>query len=498
MLDDLLRGLDVVATSGQTNVTVAGVAGDSREVQPGYVFVARPGRVHNGKEFVHDAVARGAVAVVGEPPLPELGNVTRIEVVDARLSLAELANAYYGFPSRTIGVVGVTGTDGKTTTTHLIAEILNTAGIPCGLLSTVAIEDGQVRDRNRTSQTTPEATVIQRSLGTMRDAGRRVAAVEVSSHALATARVHGCVFDCAVFTNLDPEHLDFHLSLRAYRAAKASLFAQLGHGPAKEWGRLGVVNADDPNHHAMFAACPAPVTTFGFSASADYRPRIIHDSLDETSFELRVGSERAVVETSVTGRYNVLNWLAAAAAARHFGASIADVVRAAQTYTGVPGRMQPVLRGLPFRVYVDFAHTPQALEKAIQHLRRHSRGRVIVLFGQAGGRDLGNRARMARAVAANADLAIVTSDDPYDEDPQTIVDDLAHALAASGWREERQYWRIVDRRAAIDSAIDRARRGDVVLLAGRGPEDTQVIGNHRITLVDADVARIALRRRLAG
>jgi UDP-N-acetylmuramoyl-L-alanyl-D-glutamate--2,6-diaminopimelate ligase len=498
MLDDLLHGVDVVAVRGNTQVAVTGIAGDSREVRTGFVFVARRGRTHDGRHFIAEAIARGAAVVVSESSLPDLGDVTRVEVSDARVALAEIANAFYGFPSQTLGVVGVTGTDGKTTTTHLIAEILNVAGIPSGLLSTVAIEDGQQRDRNRTSQTTPEAPVIQRSLATMREAGRRVAAVEVSSHALVTARVHGCVFDCAVFTNLDPEHLDFHRSLRAYRSAKASLFAQLGFGLAKEWGRLGVVNADDPNHHAMLAACPVPTTTFGFSETADLRPRIIHDSLDETAFELRVGGDRAVIQTVVTGRYNVLNWLAASAAARHFGASLTDVARAAQSFTGVPGRMQPVLRGLPFRVYVDFAHTPQALEKAIQHLRRNTRGRVIVLFGQAGGRDLGNRARMARAVAGNADLAIVTSDDPYDEDPQSIVDDLGRALTAEGWLEGRQFWRIVDRAAAIDAAIDRSRRGDVVLLAGRGPEDTQVIGSQRIALVDADVARVALSRRLAG
>jgi UDP-N-acetylmuramoyl-L-alanyl-D-glutamate--2,6-diaminopimelate ligase len=498
MLDDLIERLSEYQAIGNTHLRVTGIVADSRQVRPGVVFLARPGFANDGRRFIGEAIARGAIAVVGEPPLPELSGVTTVVVPNARRALAELADAFHGSPSQALGLVGVTGTDGKTSTTHLIASILNAAGMRCGLVSTVAIDVGTDRETNRTSQTTPEAPIIQESLARMREAGMRVAALEVSSHALATERVHGCVFDCAVFTNLDPEHLDFHGSLRAYRAAKASLFRQLGEGAAKGWGRLAVVNADDPNSSAILAACSVPSVSFGFSTTATFQPRILRESLDETVFEVRAPDDLGIVRTTLTGRHNVLNWLAAAAAGRHFGASLADAGRASRDFTGVPGRLQPVLHGHPFRVYVDFAHTPQALGATIHHLRKYATGRVIVLFGQAGRRDVGNRARMAAAVTADADLAVVTSDDPYDEDPQTIVDDLARSLVERGWREGSRFWKIVDRVRAIELAIDLARRGDVVLLAGRGPEETTVIGHRRIELVDAEVAKSALERRLSA
>ncbi len=498
MLADLLANLSEYQVLGDTGVEVTGIVADSRVVRPGHVFVAQPGLTHDGRQFVAEAVKSGAVAVVAEPPVLELSGIPLIVVPDARAALAELVDSWHGHPSRSLGVIGVTGTDGKTTTTHMIAAILNAAGLDCGLLSTVAVDVGSGFEVNNTHQTTPEATVVQESLARMRAAGLRFAALEVSSHALSNSRVHGCVFDCAVFTNLDPEHLDFHGTLRAYRAAKASLFAQLSRGPAKEWGRLGVVNADDANSPAMRAACDVPVVSFGFSPEATFRARLVGDTLDETAFILHAPNGSVLIRTSLTGRHNVQNWLAACAAACHFGASLGDVARAARTFDGVPGRLQPVLHGLPFRVYVDFAHTPQALDVTLRHVRAHTRGRTIVLFGQAGGRDVGNRKRMAQAVAMNADFAVVTSDDPYDEDPQSIVDDLSRALEAEGWREGKQFRRVVDRSTAIEIAINHARRGDTVILAGRGPEDTTVIGSNRIHLVDAEVAKVALNRRLAG
>ncbi|MBX6771600.1 MAG: UDP-N-acetylmuramoyl-L-alanyl-D-glutamate--2,6-diaminopimelate ligase [Chloroflexi bacterium] len=494
MLADLLQDVTITTAYGDLSVEVTGIADDSRIVRPGEVFVACTGHTTDGRHFIADAIARGAAAIVCEPPAPSAA-VPVVLVPNARRALAELSAAFYGHPSRHLGLIGVTGTDGKTTTTHLIAAILRAAGIPTGLITTVAINVGGGERQNQTLLTTPPAPVLQHSLAEMRTAGMSAAAVEVSSHALETWRVHGCVFDCAVFTNLDPEHLDFHGSLVAYRAAKAKLFAMLDQGPAKQWGRLAVVNADDPHSPAIRAACSVPAVSYGLGSTADYRAEIQRSTLDGTVFRVVGPPGEAVITTHLGGRHNVLNWLGAIAAAHHLGASLEDAHRAGLEFPGVPGRLEPVRCGQPFHVFVDFAHTPQALAATLEFLRPHVRGRLIVLFGQAGRRDRRNRARMAAAVASRADLAVVTSDDPYDEDPCAIVDDIGRALQELGWREEEKFWRIVDRRTAIAFAVELARAGDCVLLAGRGPEETTVIHGIRIPLVDADVAREVLESR---
>lgn len=498
MLIDLISQTTTLQTFGDLAIPIGGLSADSRDVRPGDVFVARPGAKTDGRRYVDSAIAAGAAAIVCEPPRPEGLNVPVVLVPSASRALAELASAYYGHPSRQLALVGVTGTDGKTTTTHLTAAILNAAGLKTGLMSTVALNRGQGDERNPTANTTPEALVIQRSLAEMRDAGFRAAAVEVSSHALVTDRVHGCVFDCAVFTNLDPEHLDFHRTVANYRAAKARLFEMLDRGPAKPWGRRGVVNGDDPNGAAMRAATSVPCVDFGLSPGLTIRGEVLRLGLDGTRFRVRTPEGKATIQTALCGRYNVLNWLGAIAAARHFGATLEDVKRAAEEFPGVPGRLEPVNRGQPFHVFVDFAHTPQALAATLNFLRRDVSGRLIVLFGQAGHRDTQNRARMADAVARHADLAIVTTDDPYDEDPHGICADLAGGLRAAGWRESADFWTILDRPDAIRFAIGLARRGDCVLLAGRGPEDTMVVGTTRLAINDGEIAREALTRERAA
>jgi UDP-N-acetylmuramoyl-L-alanyl-D-glutamate--2,6-diaminopimelate ligase len=495
VLADVIDETPKLAVTGDLSVEITDISTDSRSIAPGAVFVACPGQNTDGRQFIDQAVAAGAAAVVCEPPAPSAVTVPLILVPDARRAVADLACALHGHPSRQIGLVGVTGTDGKTTTAHLIAAILNADGVRAGLISTVAVNLGAKDEKNRTAHTTPQAPIIQRSLAQMRDAGVKVAVLEVSSHALVTERVHGCVFDCAVFTNLDPEHLDFHGTLLNYRAAKARLFAQLDRGPAKPWGRLAVVNHDDPSSVAMRSACSVPCVEYGLSDRAGVRAEILHASLDGTTFRVHTPDGDETIQTRLPGPHNVRNWLGAIAAARHFGATLADARRAAEEFSGVPGRLEALRHGQPFHVFVDFAHTPQALAATTDVLKRYTNGRLIVLFGQAGRRDLRNRSRMAFAVAERADLAILTSDDPYDEDPQVIVDDLATSLRKAGWRENRRFWKIVDRRSAIEFAMALARPGDCVLLAGRGPEEETVIGGQKIPLVDAEVARDALTRR---
>ncbi|HLH74802.1 MAG TPA: UDP-N-acetylmuramoyl-L-alanyl-D-glutamate--2,6-diaminopimelate ligase [Chloroflexota bacterium] len=494
MLSELLCETHVLEVIGDSAVELTGITTDSRQVLPGQVFVACPGQHVDGRQFISRAVEAGAVAVVCEPPGPSALGVPLILVPNARRALAELATAFYQHPSEHLGLIGVTGTDGKTTTTHLVTAILRAAGFRSGLISTVALDRGHKAEPNPTSHTTPDAPIIQENLARMRKAGIQIAALEVSSHALELGRVIGCNFDCAVFTNLDPEHLDFHGSLTNYRAAKAKLFAQLDHGKAKPWGRLAVVNVDDPSSQAMRSACSVPWIGFGFGENATIRGTILRANLASTTFRVDTPEDHRTIETRLAGQYNVANWLGAIAAARHFGATLEDAERAAAEFTGVPGRLEPVRCGQPFNVFVDFAHTPQGLAATLTLLRQQTYGRLIVLFGQAGHRDLRNRDRMAAAVAAAADLVIITSDDPYDEDPQQIVNDLARSFRQRGWRENREFWRIVDRRAAIEFSISLAHRGDCVLLAGRGAETVTTIQDQVIPLVDADVAHATLLR----
>jgi len=473
VLRNLLAETTTLHCEGNLECEVTGLSADSRAIASGNLFVACRGQKSDGRSFSRQAIANGAVAIVCEPPFDLDVSVPRVYVPDARRALAELAAAFYEHPSRNLGLIGVTGTDGKTSTTHMTAAILRAAGCKVGHMSTVAMDWGDGADTNRTANTTPDARIIQSSLARMRDAGVQFVVLEVSSHALVSHRVHRCAFDSAIFTNLAPEHLDFHGTLDNYREAKSRLFSMLDPRNGKSWPKLGVVHGDDPSADAMRAACAVTCRDFGFGATNAVSAEILNDDLTGTTFRVRADEGSAIVRSRVPGRYNVLNWLGAYTAARNFGATLDDLRRAADEFVGVPGRLEPLRCGQPFDVFVDFAHTPQGLATALDTLRRASSGKVIALFGQAGHRDTGNRVRMAEAVAARADYTILTTDDPYDEDPQSILDDLADAMRSLGRVEGRDFWAILERRDAIAHAIGLAGRGDCVLLAGRGPEEIQ-------------------------
>lgn len=498
MLRNLLAETTVLQSEGNLDIEITGISTDSRAIASGNLFVACRGQKSDGRSFTTQAIANGAVAIVCEPPFNLELSVPRVYVPDARRALAEIAAAFYGHPSRTLGLIGVTGTDGKTSTTHMSAAILRSAGLKVGHVSTVAMDWGDGADPNRTANTTPDSRIIQSSLARMRDAGVQVVVLEVSSHALVTHRVHRCAFDCAIFTNLAPEHLDFHGTLDNYREAKARLFAMLDANNGKAWPKLGVVHGDDPSAFAMRGACTVRCRDFGFGAANAVSAEVLRDDLTGTTFQVRSEEGQAIIRSRVPGRYNVLNWLGAYTAARNFGATLDDLRRTANEFVGVPGRLEPLRYGQPFDVFVDFAHTPQGLATALDTLRASSHGKLIALFGQAGGRDTGNRTRMAEAVAGRADYTVLTTDDPYDEDPQSILDDLATAMRTLGRVEGRDFWAILDRRDAIAHAIGLASPGDCVLLAGRGPEEIQVIGNRRIALNDSEVARSCIAGRTAA
>ena len=494
---------------GDPAARVAGVGYDSRRLRPGELFVAVPGLRHNGLQFVSEALARGAAAIVAEAdpaegPGTSSGSAPLVLVPSARAALADLAATFYEHPSRRLAVVGVTGTDGKTTTAHLLGAILEAHGLRTGWLTTVGTKIGDVVRPNATDHTTPEAPIVQGTLAEMATAGVEGAILETSSHALALDRVRNVEFRVGVFTNLSPEHIDFHHSFQAYRATKGELFEGL---PAEG---LAVLNADDPSGAFMRQRTRARTISFGLNAQADVRATDVVLSAEGSSFTLvvsptdrsagldlaeGVGAEGASVgvRTRLVGQFNVANWLAAYAAATYFGATPDDVRRAAERQAPVTGRMHFVQGGQPFLVVVDFAHTPQALESALAAARRLTRGRVLLLFGLPGGRDARNRPTMGWLAARRSDFFAITTDDPFDEDPARIARQIAEGAGWAGAAEGQEFVVELDRRAALRTLLGRAEPGDVVLMAGHGHLNTLVIGERKLPWNDADVAAEELR-----
>jgi UDP-N-acetylmuramoyl-L-alanyl-D-glutamate--2,6-diaminopimelate ligase len=460
--------------AGDASTRISGVTQDTRRLEPGDLFVAVPGLERDGLDFVPQALARGAAAIAAERPLE--GVAPLVIVSSARRALADLSAACYGHPSRALTVVGVTGTDGKTSTTHLLAAILEAHGLKTGWLTTVNTKIGDELRANAAEHTTPEAPIVQRTLADMRQARLDAAILETSSHALELERIRATNIKVGIFTNLSPEHINFHGSFEAYRAAKRKLFERL---PADG---LAVLNADDPNSEIMRGATRARVATYGLESNADFTAADIRLSATGTSFTLLPAGVR--VATRLVGRFNVANWLAAYAAATFFGATPDDLVSAGTRQAPVPGRMNLVESGQPFAVVVDFAHTPQALEKALDTVRSLIDGRLLLAFGLAGGRDSANRPVMGALAARKSDFFVITMDDPGHEDAAAIAEQIV-----SGARTISSNFAVeLDRRKAIRLLLDRASAGDAVLLAGKGHEQRMIVGDERRPWNDARAA----------
>ncbi len=457
---------------GAPEVEISGLALSSRSVSPGALFFCVPGFTADGHDFAPDAVQRGAVALVCERPLG-LG-VPEVVVEDVRAAMAPVAARFYGDPTAELRVVGITGTNGKTTTAFLVREVLEQAGIPTGLLGTVKRVVGGVEQP--VERTTPEAIELQSGFREMLDAGDRACVMEVSSHALQLGRAAGIHYACKVFTNLTQDHLDFHPTMEDYYLAKRRLFDEPG--PA-------LVNADDP-YGARLAAELDDVVTYGIEGG-DLRARDVTFDVAGAAFTAETPDGPVAVTTRLPGLFNVLNALAALGTARLLGIDPEVATRALAAADRVPGRLEPVEEGQPFGVLVDYAHTPDSLENVLRAARQLTEGRLSVVFGAGGDRDRGKRALMGEVAARLADRAIVTSDNPRSEDPEAIVDEI---VAGAGERAER----CVDRRSAIARALEGAEAGDVVVIAGKGHEQGQEFENGRKEpFDDVDVARRALR-----
>ncbi len=491
-----VRLLDALADKrvlGQLPSEIRGVAYDSRKVAPGEIFVAIPGLKQDGRRYVEDALARGATAVVLEgADLLEGRSVARVLVGSARAALARLAGAYFDHPSGSLTVIGITGTNGKTTTSYLVDGLLAAQGRRTGLIGTVQYRIGALSIP--AGQTTPEALETQQLLRRMVDEGVTGVAMEVSSHALALSRVEGIDFDVAVFTNLTQDHLDFHVTMDAYRDAKRHLFVLLaaGHKPT----RTAVVNADDASGLAMVADLPLHTLTYGVRGRADVRPTRWSSGAEGIRMNVRTPAGHLDIASPLVGEHNVENLLAATGVGIALGMEPALIARALGSVGSVPGRFERVEAGQPFLVVVDYAHTPDALERTLETARklRGPGGRLAVVFGCGGDRDRGKRPLMGGIAARLADRVWVTSDNPRSEPPEAIIADIVAGIPGGIALDRHET--IPDRKAAIQRALTWAGAGDVVVIAGKGHETYQIIGSDVLPFDDRAQARAALAGRV--
>jgi UDP-N-acetylmuramoyl-L-alanyl-D-glutamate--2,6-diaminopimelate ligase len=472
----VLPGAEIVPSARE--LEVARVTADSRSIQPGDVFVAIRGARFDGLDYAADAIRRGAVAVVAERPAPDGAPVAWIAVDDARKALARMAARVNGEPAEKLVLAGVTGTNGKTSTTTLIEAILARRYGKAGFLGTVGYRTP--RRCLEADRTTPDATVIQELLAEMVADGAKAAALEVSSHALALERVEGCRFDVAVFTNLTRDHLDFHGDMDSYYAAKKLLFDM------RKPGAFGVVNADDPYGRRLLAEIAPPAASYSASgADADYRATSATCDLTGVRFDLVHAGGRLSVASPLLGRFQLSNLTAAAAAGLCLGIPGPDIAAAVAHVVNVPGRLERVEAGQAYPILVDYAHTPDALERLLQAVRELTDRKIVLVFGCGGDRDRGKRRPMGEIAGRLADVAIATSDNPRSEDPEAILREVEAGLAASS---AKGFVAIVDRREAIRRAIALADPRAVVVIAGKGHETTQVIGAAAIPFDDRKVA----------
>jgi len=470
---------------GDGGVRIDDVAYDSRAVTPGTLFFCVPGEHVDGHDFAARAIASGAMALVVERLLDV--DVPQVVVPSVRAAMGPLASAFFGDPSRAFTLVGVTGTNGKTTTTFMFESVFRALGLTPGVIGTVETHVGDTV--LPVTRTTPEAIDLQRLLATMRDAGIGGASMEASSEGLAFERVEGTHFACAIFTNLSQDHLNTHGTMDAYFAAKELLFRA-------DMSERAIVNVDDEHGRALAARTDLPLVTFGIEHEADVRGHSLELARTGSSFVAEIGDQSVPIRVNLPARYNVENALGVLAAARALALPIGPVAEGIASLRGVPGRMEPIDAGQDFTVLVDYAHTPDSLESVLRAAREITApgARLVAVFGCGGDRDRGKRPLMGKVGAALADRPIITSDNPRTEDPLAIIEQIE-----VGARETaRPYELIPDRREAIAAAVDGAGRGDVIVIAGKGHETGQQFADHTIPFDDRVVAREVLAERGRG
>ena len=483
---ELIRNLDTSGVHGPMDIQVSGLACDSREILPGWVFVALKGDQTDGADHIPKALRLGAAGIFCDRAVPVPDQVPFAQLIHPREAMAEAARLIEGCPDEALTVIAVTGTNGKTTTTTLIRQLFRGVGIGCGLIGTIVNAAGD--EESDAVRTSPESPVFFRWLRKSADAGDAALAIETSSHAFCMARVHGARFKVGVFTNLTQDHLDYHGDMESYFQAKCQLFSQ---------SERALVNADDPYGQRLLVERPgAPsFSSYGIEQDADYRVTELRLSPTGTRFHLHTPKGNWNLHSPLLGRFNVYNLLAALAAIAEAGFAMEDVFSALPKLTGAPGRLDRVDCGQPFGVMVDYAHTPDALEKLLAEGKRllPPGGRLHVLFGCGGDRDRTKRPIMAAAVASGADVIWHTSDNTRYEDPQRILDDAGPGIPEAIRQDASRYHRIPDRALAVQAALSDCKAGDLLLLAGKGHESYQDIDGVKHPYSDRGSAETVLR-----
>jgi len=500
-LQELLAPLEVTTTDGDLHVEVLDVTDDSRLVKPGSLFVAIKGEQVDGHRFVRHVQGKGAVGVVVE----ELGSVIGvaegqetfpvIRVPNSRKALGLLAARLHHTPSAHLTMIGVTGTNGKTTVTHLAKSLLEANGHSVGLLGTVGYAYGH--QWRVASHTTPGAVPLQAMLADMVAAGVDVAVMEVSSHALAMDRVAGCEFDIVVFTNLTQDHLDFHGTFERYFQVKQRLFTDFVQNEQKTKPKRALINRDDKYAEALLESCAIPAWTYGIHRSADIQAEQIQLSMNGTTFSVRSPCGPLRITSQLVGEHNVSNMLGAIGIGLAMGLTTGTVERLLASVTNVPGRFERIQEGQSFTVVVDYAHTEDALHRLLVAANAIKPGRVLTVFGCGGDRDPGKRPKMGWVAVRESDWVLLTSDNPRTEDPGTILQHIEQGIQALPSSQRCPYEVIPDRAQAIFRAIEVAKPGDLVLIAGKGHEDYQILGTEKIHFDDREVAREAIRQRMS-
>lgn len=486
-LKKLLNALKEVRVIGDVGFEVKDIAYHAAKVKPGSCFIAVQGHSADGHDFISEAVRRGAIMVVSERPVEVPSTVTNVVVHDARDALARLSSAYFSDPSLNMKLVGVTGTNGKTTITYMLEAIFARAGFAPGVIGTVEYRYGKVK--RKADHTTPESYELQKLLSEMVGEGVNACAMEVSSHALDMGRVVGCHFDGAVFTNLSAEHLDYHGEMEAYFASKAMLFEKRL-VTSQKGNVFAVINADDPYGRRLIGSVHVPVWRYGLCEEAEVTCSGM--TCDEQGLDIDIHTPRgqAKLHSSLMGRFNALNILGATAAGLALGIDLGAIVEAIETVKRVPGRLENIPNERDILAFVDYAHTPDALKNVLLQTRELAKGRLIVVFGCGGDRDRAKRPLMGEVVAEAADIVVVTSDNPRTEDPEAIIKMILPGIEGKG----KGYEVITDRRKAIARAVEVAEPGDVILVAGKGHEDYQIVGTKKKHFDDREVLEKELRK----
>jgi UDP-N-acetylmuramoyl-L-alanyl-D-glutamate--2,6-diaminopimelate ligase len=470
-------------------IEITGITADSRSVGPGMMFIALRGATVDGHDFVEQAVSKGAAAVVVEQEMEGI-IAPQIVVRSTRAAISVLASVFYGHPSKQMKVIGVTGTNGKTTVTHLIDRILTDNGHVTGLIGTIKKRIGN--KEFDVVNTTPEALELQETFRAMKDIGTEYPIMEVSSHAVELKRVAGTDFHIAVFTNLTQDHLDFHGTMENYRIAKGKFFAQLGNTFTSDvsTNKYAVINIDDPSAEYFLGQCAVQTVTYGIKNDADVRATDVKIEAEGAAFRIESWAGSIDLQLQMTGTFAVYNALAAAAVCLCEGIPLEKIKPSLEAVSGVPGRFERVLAGQPYTVVVDYAHTPDSLENVLRTIREFAKGKVYTVVGCGGDRDRTKRPKMAKIAVDYSDLTVLTSDNPRTEDPEQILDDMEAGLHDVA---RERYVRLTDRTEAIRFAIGKAIEGDVVLIAGKGHETYQIIGKTKYHYDDREIAAKAIR-----